>query len=391
GGTGGGAGGSNSAGTSLSTSDPNVVAITVDSGPATVSYIDGAFASVTLCQPGTTTCQTIDHLLIDTGSTGVRVLESLVTLSLPAATSSSGGNLAECLPFLSGSSWGSVRMADVKIGGETASNMRIQLIGESTYALPNSCTGSPDNDLSTLQSNGILGIGLTAQDCGSACAATGRNNPGLYYACTSKQSCTTVGVSTADQVANPIASFANDNNGSFIQLPAIPAGGAPSVPGFLVFGIGTRSNNALGSANIIPVDNNGFCTTSYSGTSYGSFLDSGSNAYYFLDSTSSNIPTCTRGDWQGFYCPTTSTPFNASILNKSGSPVAVTLMLANPSTFSLQDSAFDDLGGPLDTGGQAQGLNASFDWGLPFFFGRTVFTAIEGKDTPGGTGPYFAF
>jgi hypothetical protein len=32
-----------------------------------------------------------------------------------------------------------------------------------------------------------------------------------------------------------------------------------------------------------------------------------------------------------------------------------------------------------------------FAWGLPFFFGRTVFTAIDGQTTPGGVGPYFAF
>jgi hypothetical protein len=45
-----------------------------------------------------------------------------------------------------------------------------------------------------------------------------------------------------------------------------------------------------------------------------------------------------------------------------------------------------------DTGGGGEPtLDASFDWGLPFFFGRTVFTAIEGMSTPGGTGPYFAF
>ena len=34
---------------------------------------------------------------------------------------------------------------------------------------------------------------------------------------------------------------------------------------------------------------------------------------------------------------------------------------------------------------------AASTWGLPFFFGRTVFTAIEGQTTPGGVGPYFAF
>jgi hypothetical protein len=38
------------------------------------------------------------------------------------------------------------------------------------------------------------------------------------------------------------------------------------------------------------------------------------------------------------------------------------------------------------------GSNAgTFDWGLPFFFGRNVYTAINGKSTPAGQGPFWAF
>jgi len=32
-----------------------------------------------------------------------------------------------------------------------------------------------------------------------------------------------------------------------------------------------------------------------------------------------------------------------------------------------------------------------FDLGMPYFFGRNVFTAIENQPTPAGNGPYFAF
>ena len=53
-----------------------------------------------------------------------------------------------------------------------------------------------------------------------------------------------------------------------------------------------------------------------------------------------------------------------------------------PSEALQRLAVFGELGGP----------NAgSFDWGLPFFYGRAVFTAIEGQSTPGGAGPYWAF
>jgi hypothetical protein len=32
-----------------------------------------------------------------------------------------------------------------------------------------------------------------------------------------------------------------------------------------------------------------------------------------------------------------------------------------------------------------------FDWGLPFFYGRSVFTAIEGQAAGSAVGPYYAY
>jgi hypothetical protein len=64
--------------------------------------------------------------------------------------------------------------------------------------------------------------------------------------------------------------------------------------------------------------------------------------------------------------------------------------VANASSLSTSDFAFSNLAGPMP-GFPTDANVPGFDWGLPFYFGRTVFTAIESQNTPAGPGPYFAF
>jgi hypothetical protein len=42
-------------------------------------------------------------------------------------------------------------------------------------------------------------------------------------------------------------------------------------------------------------------------------------------------------------------------------------------------------------GGTFPGSPESFDFGLPFYYGRRVATALQGETTTAGTGPYVAF
>ncbi|MBN2576137.1 MAG: DUF3443 family protein [Deltaproteobacteria bacterium] len=375
--------------------EPNVVPAIVDPGPQDVGYTNGIFASVTLCEPGTGNCQTLNHLLVDTGSTGVRVLESEVKLNLPAATSASGQALAECTPFVDGTAWGPVKIADVRIGGEAAAGLRIQLVGELSYAMPSACTGTPITDLQSLGANGILGVGTYLQDCGPACAQPARSvlNPGPYFSCSNPfGGCTVVAVPLAEQVANPVAAFAVDNNGVILQLPAVPEGGAFSVPGLLFFGIGTQANNGLGSASVFPLDERGYVGTAFpaDGTdSYTAYLDSGSNGLYFLDEATSGIRSCS-GNLKDFYCPAATTNLSARIFAIDGTSAAIDFRVADVSKLDVCAFAFDDLAGPMPGFPDDTGVPA-FDWGLPFFFGRSVYVSIEKQSTPAGPGPYFAF
>ena len=370
----------------------NVQAISVNTGPSAPAplnspYINGAFTTVTVCVPGSTTsCQTISGILVDTGSSGLRILSSALTISLPQKTGSSGSPIVECLPFVDGITWGPVQTADMTIAGEEAKSLPLQVIGSSSFStIPAGCTsfGAPEDDLATLGANGILGVGNFAQDCGSACTVSGASNPGLYYSCPAS-GCEVTTESLSNQVQNPVALFAKDNNGVIIELPAV-SGAEASVSGSLIFGIGTQSNNGLGSATVYTIDpSTGNFTTVFNGTSYGdaSFIDSGSNALYFLDSNTTGIPTC--ADVSSWYCPAATQSLSATNQGTNGASGSVNFVVGNADTLTanLSIGVANGLAGP-DRG--------TFDWGLPFFFGRNVYTAIEGQNTPAGTGPYWAY
>ena len=376
----------------------NSVALTVDGGPAGIGgiYQDAAFASVTLCVPGTTNCQTIDHVLVDTGSYGLRILKSgSAPLTLPLAQE---GNLVECAQFVSFFTWGPVMMADVKMAGEVASNVPIQVIGDTDTGfgdIPTACQdsspGGAADTLQTLGANGLLGVGSFIRDC-PACV-TSANNQGFYYSCPTASTCTQANVPLAQQVANPVAMFANDNNGVLIQLPKISSSGQATATGTMFFGIGTQSNNALGSATVFQLDEYGDFTTVYNGQSYpGSFLDSGSNGIFFLTTALTGMPDC-GGDNTGFYCPAATTPFTTTTEGTTGTSETVAFNAANANTLlSGTNAAFNNLTGDQPTCFvNTTTTGPCFDWGLPFFFGRKVFTAIEGQPTPAGPGPYWAY
>jgi hypothetical protein len=381
-----GCGGSSSHSNTVTPPGGNVQAISVNAGP-TGNYANGAFASVTVCAPGTATCQTIPDVLVDTGSSGLRVLSSALTVSLSQQKAPDGNPVVECLPFVSGFTWGPVQTADIQMAGEKASSVPIQILSDTDFPIPTACAnlGSSMDTLSALGANGILGVGVFAQDCGGACVSTGSSNPGLYYECPAS-GCVLVGEALSQQVQNPVALFSADNNGIIIELPAVSAPEA-SLSGSLIFGIGTQSNNALGSATVYATDANANFITTFKNQPYStSFIDSGSNGLYFLNATITGIPVCPSPD-AFFYCP--SSTQNLSAVNQgangSGSGTvnfsvanANSLFQSNPNAF-----VFGNLAGPNSLAG--------FDWGLPFFYGRHVFTAIEGRSTPGGTGPYWAY
>jgi hypothetical protein len=383
GGSGSGSG-SSSGGSSTAS---NVAPLIVDSGPAGVEgSVDVPFVTVTLCVPGTTTCQTIDHVSVDTGSSGMRVISSVLSagMTLPQVDAADGNPLAECLQFQDGYVWGNVRYADVKIAGEVAGKIPIQVIGDPAFPdVPTTCSSSGSSDGSTVAefgANGLLGLNQIVPDCGDYCASGSAT--GQYYSC-SGGTCTDTTEADADQISNPIAFFARDNNGAIMQFGAVPANGAATLAGTLTLGIGTQSNNGLGSAKVQTLDVNGNFSTSFGGATFAtSYVDSGTNTLSFNDTS---IAGCTSQQSSGFDCPTS--PVMLTATNTGGNSVSATVSFSVESAdtlFATNNTAFDDLATPgVD--------NDTFAWGFPFFIGRSVFIGLQGRSAGGTMGPLVAY
>ena len=398
-----------------------MVAAVVGPGPAAANYgtFNSPYVSLTICQPGTSTCGTIDNVLIDTGSSGLRIFASVLAaagLNLPVTVdpTDSQNTIAECLSFVDGYVWGAVATGKLQLGGETATNLSINVIDDNnSYAptVPTACTtqtvNTSLNSVADFQANGVMGVGVYAQDCGEGCATCSLASGGctssndIYYSCNgTSDTCTPTQVALNKQVVNPVTLFATDNNGVILQFPAFPThGGALTSTGSLIFGIGTQSNNAIGTAFVLAVDGASFFTSTFNSTAYNSsFIDSGSNAYFLTD----NLKTCgTSAPENEFYCPTTLQTLMAvnqghlanGILTGTTSPV--TFYIGNLNAISDTDFAIDDAGGTAATSSGTSTLSNDVDFGFPFFYGRKVFTAIQ--DAPygplgsGPTGPYYAY
>lgn len=359
----------------------NVMPITVNGSLCSPnSYLNKPCVSVTICTPGTSTCQTINDILLDTGSFGLRIFKQALNVSLPQATVNSG-LLAECVQFADGSSlWGPVQAAGIILGNEPAVETLIQTIDSTFGTAPVACR---DADQSPVDAgfNGILGVGFFAQDCGHECEFLTGN--GMYYSC-SGANCIGTTVALSSQVHNPVTLLPNDNNGVIVKLPGVPSDGAPSVNGELILGIGTQSNNIPSAVSTYAPDLfSGDFITIFNGIRYDGFIDTGANGLFFPSPSSGLLPNCSFPN-SAWFCPSSIVNLTATTQGASGSPSGVVpFRIGNLySLISPSNRVFDNIGGKQSN---------MFYWGLPFFLGRDVFLGFEGSQSSLGIGPYWAY
>jgi hypothetical protein len=342
------------------------------------------FTTLTICDPTNSNCQTIDHILVDTGSGGLRIFKQALTVSLTQVVNDQGAALAACEAFARGNAWGPVQMASVKLASEPAITIPVQVIDATfgTQPSPSPCDIGAWSSPMDMHANGILGIDVGLPD-----------PEGSYFACQAN-ACTQFTPPAAQRVANPVLALPADNNGVIISLPGIPDDGQATVYGTLVLGINTAWNNdpkTYSPNGVFPVKLNSNdpagASTTADNVSFLSFLaDTGSNMYIFTDPA---IALCDSLSSKlgngGPYCPGAPKNFAVKVTGTDGKVWNFQVWLRDQTTLTATGNlAFNDLGADV------QNLDFFFA-GLPFFYGKHVYLGYATRSSSLGDGPLYGY
>ena len=376
----------------------NVAPMVVDGFPCAVGGTAGAannanvpYVSIKICSPGSTTnCQTIDHVEVDTGSSGIRMASAALSATLqpgkglpPVTVTAPGGTtataLTECEVYVSSYAYGPVVSADIYIAGKLVKNANMQVFGTPGYTVPTGCSSQGGTETDTVQAfggNGLIGIGFDLID------------QGLFFDCqTSSTSTCVADASSYAGVPSIVPLFSSDNNGVVIKLPPVAAAGSTTpVVGTLTFGVSTQANNTPAAATLAIVnDNNGTFQTQIGGTWSSAYIDSGTFVMFFNDPADKLLTVCsTTSPNTGFYCPSTpqSIPLVVANAGTQTSLGTLTYQVGNADQVNTAATmAFSNIAGPTSTTSTLNGTYVAY--GLSFFYGRNMYFLFNSKTAPG--------
>lgn len=348
--------------------DDNRLPITVgkglDASPDALFDINIPTVSLVVCLPGNASlCRRIDHILLDTGSSGLRIFRNVLPFD-PPPLSWEGRSVYECLPFGTANLWGQLGAIDVRLGREPfLRSLPVQIMGRNPvrslqHILPPTCAQKvPDRPEETFAGfNGILGI------------APQRYDFGFDYLC-EKSHCSLWAPSVPFQVPNPVMLLPEDNNGVVLSFPRTPSNGNGPISGELRFGIWTQADNRIPSASTTYFLDGTGSLRALSGLSRIPVrIDSGTN-FSLMPSSYWRFPSCPQ-PISSFACPPEPTVFPLLIQGDSGPSMGLVALSVRDARVILEKNS-SVLPGIL-----YKGKDSPFpmiELGLPFFLGRTIY------------------
>lgn len=370
----------NSGGSSEGSQTPNQpMKIAVSQNNSGVcSNVNSPCVSLTICDTNNNNCSIVNNVLLDTGSYGLRIFNTVLnqnTLNNLSSITSGGNPVGECVSYGDGSqNWGNIVAANVQLSSDAlASNVPIQIINSNFLTPPSACNNATTSP-TDFGYNGVLGVGMYTKDGGN------------YYVCSGNNCNTTINLPSSSQVTNPISMLPSNNNGLTISFNQIGSNGASNVNGTVNFGVNTNSQNTIQASNVYPADlSQGipFFNSNYNGNSYLSFLDSGTNT---LAISNSGITQCSN-PYTGFLCPSNSLNLTFNNYNSQGASIPSNINIANTiSLINSGNSAYNNLGSILSF----SGANL-MDFGLPFFYGKNIQIVFNNSTSNLGNGPFWAW
>jgi hypothetical protein len=256
------------------------------------------------------------------------------------------------------------------------------VVSINSYDSSEDVSATPIADAQASGYNGIVGLNFLAQDCGSLCVANA--NIGLYYTC-SGTTCTSSTAALNLQMTNPVSMLQYDNNGVVLSFGAMNFTGASSATGQMFLGIGTQANNTpSASVKTLTADPNEndnnftYFTTSFQGSTLTGFIDSGSGCLAFPFSNATLLP-----EDQSVFTPKSPVSLSATQIGYNNIQSTVSFTVAGWNNDMVQPECGESLGNSF--------ASSDFDWGFPFFVGRSVYVGLEGATSTLGSGLYWAY
>jgi hypothetical protein len=358
-------------GTATNIGHANIAPLYVDGDPCSGGgNANEPFTNIKICAPGNkTNCQVIDHVTVDTGSTGLRLPSSAFNANpsllqaMPYVPTSDGQILTNCATFGSGLTFGPVQTADVYIADKFVKNISLQIYNQNATQTP--CGFAFD-----AAPNGLLGVSLLEPT-------------GAYFSCNTDGSGCQPVVSPSIVIPNPVSKFQNDNNGVTIALSQIPPSGSTEpVLGVLIFGVGTQADNTPPEGTVpLQANPSGQINLQIDGNNtVPALIDSGTSLLAISESLLPEfLPNC-NFDIPA-YCPSSDIDISLVLSGSNATTIEVGYTIADVDPLTeAGDIAENDAAG--------QPVNPAFViLGLPFFYGKTMYFVFQGQPSPLGTGP----
>ncbi|MDD3265597.1 MAG: DUF3443 family protein [Burkholderiales bacterium] len=341
--------------------------------------INTMYVSITLCTNSAgTNCQTIDNIILDTGSFGLKINKSALpesfVLQMPRVTTTDDQMVYACNTFGSGYVFAEEHYGILKLANTMTNNVIVQIIENSPSAeIPDDCIAKgPFDDFANFGANGIIGVNPAIGLDNSSILLYKKDINGNYVALSSGESAIVPMLNK-----NPLPNLSSNNNGFVISIPPVTQNTNTNVSGTMILGVNTSSmNQVTNKTNLVVASESDLSSVCNSACFYSKInnpestipavFDSGTNSWVFMNDELQSS-ACSYG-----YCPESPFTWVSSVYSydfAANESYVITGVITKDET----NPSGDTVSFSVMPGWGYYNYNNETLYGSPFFFGKNVY------------------